>query len=259
MFLSELFEHLASGELSQLSMGDIDDLIIQVEDYPKIIPSVNLALTEIYKRFPINIDELILVQYEHISTYHLNKRFAQTNTESSEPYKYIDDTQFLPFNDNILKVEQVFNEIGVELSLNEEVDYGEFSVFGNDISEPFRGRHIDHHIQSVKTPSYNTIQILPAPIEDNNLLIKYRAHHKHIPASANIIPGEIELNIPTAMLEPLLLYIGGRIHANLGGEDPNSGMGFIQRFEASCQKIEDLNLFNKGNAINRKLERAGFV
>ena len=42
------------------------------------------------------------------------------------------------------------------------------------------------------------------------------------------------------------------------GEDPNSGAGFLAKFEASCKKIEDLNLFNKGLVINTKLDRAGW-
>ena len=257
MLLSEFFEHLVSGELAQLHMGDIDNLRLDVEDFPKVLPSINLGLTEIYKRFPIRIEELILRQQPEISTYMLTGKYAQTS-DSNEPVKYIHDSIYEPFQDNVLKVEQVFNELGMEIPLNEEIAYNQYNDYASSSYQPNRHFTNDYNFQSARTPTFNSVQILPHPLAENNLLIKYRAAHAVIPNTADIIPGEIEIDIPLAMLEPLLLYVGGRVYANMHGEDPNSGAGFIAKFEASCKKIEDLNLFNKGLVVNTKLDRAGW-
>jgi hypothetical protein len=217
-------------------------------------------MTELHKRFPINIEEVIIRQYDHISDYPLIKKYAASNKESEETYKFIHDTVFEPFKDNVLKIEQVYNELGVEIPLNEEVDFGEREAYGDIWYEPYMGRLPGNHgFQVARTPAFNVLQILPHPIEGNNLLIKYRAANKPIILSDDIIPGEVEIDVPLAMLEPLLLYVGGRMYSNMHGDNPNSGMGYIQHFELSCQKIEDLNLFNKGNVTNTKLERAGWV
>lgn len=259
MLLSDIFEQLVSGELAQLNMGDIDDLTVNVEDYPKVIPSMNLALVELYKRFPIRVEEVIIRQKEQLDTYVLHSKYAVSNTSSTEPIKYIHDSIYEPFQDNVLRVEQAFNELGVELPINEEVDYAESILYQDTNYQPFIGAAgPDYSYQSIKTPTYNSIQILPHPEAENNILVKYRAAPIKIPVSQDIIPGEIEIDLPLAMLEPLLLYVGGRVYANMHGEDANSGAGYIAKFEASCIKIEELNLFNKGNRTNTKLDRAGW-
>ena len=242
-----------------MAVGDMDTMTINVEDYPKIIPSLNLALTELYKRFPIRIEEVIIRQEPQISTYYLHSRYAMTNDKSSEPIKYIHDSVYEPFTDNVLRIEQVFNELGTEIPINTNIDYGEDEDYNSLKYEPYLGTSVDYDFQSIVTPTYNSLQILPHPVGQNNLLVKYRASHHLIKVSANLVPGETEVDVPLSMLEPLLLYVGGRIHANMHGEDPNSGAGFIAKFEASCKKIEDLNLFNKGNVNNTKLERTGWV
>ena len=51
MLLSDIFEQLTMGEVSQLSLGGTNEGGVLPQDYPKIVPHINLALTEIYKRF----------------------------------------------------------------------------------------------------------------------------------------------------------------------------------------------------------------
>ena len=58
MLLSELFDQLTFGELSQIYVAGRDEIGIQAADYEKIIPHINLGLTELHKRFEIKTNTL---------------------------------------------------------------------------------------------------------------------------------------------------------------------------------------------------------
>lgn len=235
MYLKEIFEQLMVGELANLSMGGVNEEGIHECDYPKIIPHINLGLVELYKRFPIKMNEVVIQQFDHIQTYVLDSKYAITNKESREPTKYIIDSIYQPFTDDVLKIEKVFNELGEQLYLN-------------DFEEYF----------SVHTPVYNTVQI-PYPDRENQCIISYRAKHVHIP-SDHIDPKSVEIDIPYSLVEPLLNFIGYRVNMNTAGDDRQDSDRYLQRFEMTCKKIEELKLIDiVDNTENSKLRKAGWV
>jgi len=242
MLLSDLFDQLAYGELSALEMGGADDEGIIIEQHKRIVPHINLGLTELHKRFLLREEEVTIRCQDHIETYVLTPRYAATNTKSTAPYKYIHDTEFEPFKDNVLKIEKVFNEDGQELYLNE--------------TEPYIIRTELHHTTdrawTVNTPSYNTIQI-PYPMETNALLVEYRANHPHI-AIKGLKPYSTEVDIPAYLLNPLLLFIASRVFSNMGGDSMQVGMAYMARYEASLVEVERLGLLNTMQVVNQKLE-----
>lgn len=160
MRLSEIFEYLTTGELAQLHIGGMDPHApwsqARAEDYQQLVAHVNVALKVLFSRFWIRSKEVIVDLYPHIQEYVLDRRYAETNNLSLEPYKYIADSIFDPFCNDVLKIEQVFNE-GGEL------------MFLNDINEPW----------SVFTPSFRSVQI-PFPMICNSMVIHYRASHPTI-------------------------------------------------------------------------------
>ena len=247
MLLSDLFDQLTYGELSQLEYGGVDDEGITVDDYKRVIPHINLALTELHKRFLIREEEVTIRCYDHIETYILDRKYAASNLESEEKYKYIHDTSFEPFQDNVLKIEKVFNEDGQELFLNETDPY---------IINTERNL-VSHRAWSINTPNFKTIQI-PYPMKENALLVEYRADHERIVVQG-LEPAKTDIKIPAYLLEPFLLYIASRVYSSLGGDSAQEGMAYMAKFEASCKKIEELNLVNKEHAVNQRLEAAGWV
>jgi len=247
MKLSDLFDQLSYGELSQLEMGGADNIGISYEDYHRIVPHINLGLLELHKRFPIRIQEVIVQQYDHIQTYTLHSRFATSNTESTESPKYIMDSAIYPFADNILKIEKVFNEDGQEYHLNETDPY----IIRTE------NNYTSKRAWSVHTPAYNKIQI-PYPMAENTLLVEYRAAHDKI-LIPELDPEEVNIDIPAALLEALLFYIAARVFTSMGGDNSQVGMVYMQKFEASCKLAETYNLFNEDNVTNQKLEANGWV
>ena len=53
MLLKDIFEQLAQGELRHLAIGGVDSGGILQQDFNRVIPHINLGVTELCKRFPI--------------------------------------------------------------------------------------------------------------------------------------------------------------------------------------------------------------
>lgn len=234
MLLSELFEQLTHGELSQLDKATNEGLGITPESYPFIVAHVNMALTSLYKIFPLRMQEAIIQQEESIATYFLAKKFA-VNGGSNEPIKYLLDTVNAPFVDNVLRIDEVVNEAGDTILLN-------------DVMEP----------TSIHTPNYNSI-LVPDPVQGELLSVLYRADHDPILVEG-LIPNTYDLGIPNTLMEPLLFYIAFRAYASSPPIDGVSqSIGFLNKFEASIKRIKDLDLINEDEQPNRKFSDRGWV
>jgi len=236
MFLSDIFDQLTHGELSQISFSGQDDGFgITLGNYERIIPHVNLALTELHKRFPLKTGEVIIQQDASIGTYYLDYKYAQSNTGSTEPIKYLMDTVADPFVSNVLKIETIVDDAGDNIPLNDSTN--EVSIF---------------------TPSYNSL-IVPVPDPEVALTIGYRANHKAI-SLIGLEPDTEEVDIPSSHLEPLLLYIASRVHSAIPAlEGANEGMSYYAKFIASCELIKTENIMNKATPANTRLCDNGWV
>jgi len=235
MYLSEIFEQLTQGELSSLYMGKVDETGIQVCDYPKIVPHVNLAVTELHKRFSLRVDEVTIQQYDQIQKYYLQRRFAQTNADSDEPIKYIVDSTYAPFNGNVLRIEKVIDELGRELFVNESDEYW-----------------------SVHTPSYDCVQ-MPYPEKENQMIVTYRADAESKIQIAELDPTTTLVPIPGYLIEALLLYVASRVFSNVNTDGVNEGNNYLAKFEKSVQTVKDLGMDNEDNTYNTRLDAAGWA
>ena len=72
MKLSEVFEQLSVGELSQLSIGGGESGTIDASNYGRLIPHINLGLTALYTRFNLKENEVTVPLVPGTRTYTLN-------------------------------------------------------------------------------------------------------------------------------------------------------------------------------------------
>lgn len=237
MLLSEFLQHLAYGELSQLALGDISTGSIEAESLPKIISQINMGMIALYTRFPLLERSLTLQQYNHITTYQLNSRYAVTNTESTEKYKYIVDSIYEPFKDDIIRIGGIYSENGAEIGLNDSND-----------------------ILSIYTPTYDSIQI-SVPNEEMVCFINYRASSVPIPLS----PTEDELStlvlqLPASLVEALSNYVAYRIYGNRPNqESQQESQLFYNKYDSICINVESKNvLLNGDSTSNLKLNNLGW-
>jgi len=224
MNLLDVFTALTYGELKQLKLGGFDADSLESapvpDSYAPLISAINLGLTELHKRFLLKTEEIYVQQYAHIEIYTLAWKYAATNTASTEPYKYIVDTVAAPFQDNVLKIEEIYNEIGELLVLNDADDD-----------------------ESLFTPTYRSIQV-PAPVSANVLGVQYRANHPKLVFARGMQPANVEIELPEGLLEALLYYIAMRSFSSLNTDDNHESDNYLKKFEASCiqYKLSGLNL-----------------
>ena len=145
---------------------------------------------------------------------------------------------YQPFQNNVLRIERVFNEDGQELYINDDQQYW-----------------------SVHTPSFNSVQV-PYPEKENAMVVEFRAdHYKLLTDCDPQIVLNQEVKLSSSYLEAFLLYIANRVFAGNPSLNPQGqdGMSYYGKFEASCAKLSELNLINKDNRSNHKLRSRGWV
>lgn len=154
---------------------------------------------------------------------------------STEPVKYITDTAENPFQDDILKIEQVYDELGNLLFLN-------------DSDEPL----------SVFTPDYRSIQV-PWPNDYNAVAVQYRADHPTLVYTQGMDPSEIEVSVPNSLKEALIYYIASRAFGALGGDQGTEGHDYWQKFTASCLQVGKDGLYIQTEPTNCRFDRGGWI
>lgn len=231
MKLKEIFDALTYGELSQVSIGGGNAGEILESAYPRVLNHINLGLTALFKRFNLKEGRLKIELLPDWEVYSLNSIYAVGNPKVA-PVKFIKDSAQDRFMDDLVKVEAVFTDSAVELTLNDKFD-------------PL----------SITTPTATSIRV-PRQIRENavpgldttHLDLIYRAtHHKLKVALGYFDPARVEVALPDTHLQALLYYVASRAHAPIGMRDEfNASNNFYAKYEAECQQLE-----NDGNEIDQ--------
>ena len=231
--LARLFQNMAHGELSNISVGNSTLGNISPADYSNLISHVQLGLTALHKRFLLRTGEVVIQQYPDIRKYYLRKKYAQTNAASTEPVKYILDTLGEPFEEDLFKIEQVYDELGNEFRINDST--AAFPIY---------------------TPAYNCLQLSPSTTNPTWYVI-YRANYPEIAITDNFDPDEVDLDIPPYIVEALQAYVTARIMTGRSHsifEGVSEGDKYMARYEQLCLEIEIQNLDADDNDL---YDRAG--
>jgi hypothetical protein len=226
MYIKEIFEHLAQGELRTLAIGGMDDGGILRHNYDKIIPHINMGITEIYKRFPAQAQKIDIQCDPSILEYKLHRDYTQSS--GTAPVLYIMDSVEEPFLGDIIRIEEITGKV-----LNNNND--DTSI------------HTDY------------LSFIVPEATDELMELSYRAKLPHVDINTFYI-NTTELNLPYAYLSALLNYIGMRMTIGMppkeGVSDSNT---FLGRFEASIAKIFELGLVVTDNTTNEKAINNGWV
>lgn len=220
MTLAEFFEKLSYGELSNLYIGEDGAGGIPLEKWPAIISHINYGLTALHTKFPIKERDLIIQSYDHIAKYYLRPEYSRLNTAATPKYKYIIDTPDDKFNGDVIKIIQVYNEVGDPLPMNDNEQWA-----------------------SVFTPGFDILQI-NHPSNEDAFSVLYRANHTQIPLNTTDL-ASVSVEIPVCCEEALLYYVAGRVFTNMGSEDHvTKGQLFLGKFETQCAFIEQEDLIH---------------
>ena len=242
MTLQQIFDLLSQGELSQISLGGTNG--IDESNWERVLNAINLGLTELHKRFPLRREQVVLQMQEGQLRYALDVKFAVSNTESTEPIKYLVDTLDDPFIGRVLKIEKIFDAKGCELALNR------------------LGDSFDQAHSTVRTPNFNTL-ILPTLLPVQSLTVEYLGNHPLLVKEVGYFDLKaVEVELPDTYLTALLYFVASRLFNPIGLSGNTAfheGNNYEGKFEAECQRLEDDGYENGEKEENSRLRRNGWV
>ncbi len=232
MKVSELLSRLSYAELSNLSIGNEGNGTIRPADVPKVMAHINDGLLRIYSRFILNEKLLMLEQYEHITSYHLNRKYAETFVPLA-PYPYIKDLPGDPFKDDLIKVLEVYGEFGHQYALNDK-----------------------ENPNSLFTPSPAMLQI-PNPIAGAVISISYQARHLILDASDE----DLDIEIPFVLEGALQSFVAYKIFSHMNGQENQlKAQEHLGTYDGICIDVIDKDLVNNTfSTTDHKLKLRGFV
>ncbi len=239
MKLSEVFTQLAYGELSQLALVDSSTGNIAVDKYPVLVAHVNMGLTALYKRFSLKEGRAYFALQEGRLTYIL---------DTEEDINFFESNGDAEFNDDILKIEQVYTANGVELALN-------------DLANPYACMTPTSTSLRLSPLLANQAMDLPDEFKTASLMVVYRANHPLIIVGNNAFtPSKVILELPYAYLEPLLFFVASRVSNPIGMTNEfHAGNSYAAKYEQACVMLEQKNLqVDQGSQYDR-LTRNGWV
>jgi len=211
MKISELFTLIRASALKQLVVEDKD-----------LLSFYNMGISELYKRFPINIKEQTIIISSDINVYPLNPDVMQIISVYTSG-------EFLVNKDGTRVKEQI-TEV-VELPVNNE-----------------------HDVNSIYTPTPGNI-LVPNVFDGQILSILYRA--SAVKVELEELNEEIQLS--PQFIEPLLMYMAYLAHMSYDNASTQEHINFLQNYNISCGTIDKLGLSSKEATSNLKLKTRGFV
>ena len=174
-----------------------------VNDDVAILGALNLGLIELYKRFPLRVDEAIITLRDAKTEYKLDGTDVDVSLPTGSRFMWV-VAAYQEVEDAIDKTKVTTEQIPV-----------------NEEENPL----------SVQTVSWNTIQV---PVTNSGAYISviYAA------APDLLVAEDLDdmLPLPPQMVEPLLEYMCYQANSTLDAEIDTDK--YYQRFEASCSRIE---------------------
>lgn len=238
MKLSEIFSQLTFGELKQVTLGGHDSGAVQSTNYSEIIAHINLGLLDLYKRFPIVTNSLILQTVAGRTRYELSNTYAFSYNE--DDYHIVDSLDD-PFASDILRINEIKD------------------IYGNTVPINDRNRH-----NNISLSAYNVLTI-PWATGDaaETLVVEYRAKPTtlSVPTNASSLDLTKTIALPDTFVEPLLAYVEYRVHKARGGEAGLAQARLAKgNYDALCMELERENVLHNNVAItNEKLHINGWA
>lgn len=234
MYLPQLYENLYYGELSNLLMDNVTPGELPAEMRRRVMSYLNQSLTAIYTRVVLLEKEVVIEAQDEVYLYYLQSKYA-VNDPTIMPMKYIRDTPDDPFTQDVIRISEVYNEIGERLSINDPTD--ELSLY---------------------TPKFDALQI-PQPVTGAMYTVLYQAKHPKI-TLANV-DDNAEIMVPAYLEIALRHHIAALYYGSMNGpEHLARSMDYMTRYENAISETDVKDLARTSMPVMiQKFEERGFI
>lgn len=215
MLLEDLYQRLSYGELSNLSLSTDGNGSIIESAQPRVVLYANEALVRLYSTFILRTNSLLITPIDHITYYHLKKRFAfSQRSTSNEDFYYIQDLDDEPFAEDVLKVLEVFDAQGQVVPLN-------------DAEQPM----------SVFTPQALLLQI-PTAWNGQVLSLMYQASHPKL----TDVPHSI-IHLPEVLHGAFTAYIAYKLYSHMNTQESTAkAQEHLNMYSSICADVVEKDL-----------------
>lgn len=197
--------------------------IAVAKDTAAVLGYLNLGITELYKRFPLRVDEAIVTLKDNKTEYKVDGTDADVS---------------MPTNSQFMWLVSAYQEV-------EDTETTEFDTVLMPVNE-------EDNPLSLQTVAWNTVQI-PLSITGAYVSLIYVA----TPAYYTIGDLTEQLSLPPQMIEPLLEYIAYQAKSSIGTIQ-DTALAY-QEFEASCSRVEMRGMITSDDLEMLGRDLKGFV
>ena len=224
MKVQDIIDDLQAAEFSELAIGDSAFTETNTPRYLKLIQS---ALTELYSKFLLRQEELVIQIYEGQVNYPLGKEYAVTSGTADR--KHIIDSIYQPYDWDLLQVLGVYDEYGQELNINDP-----------------------NHICGVFISAYDSVMV-PATITARQLSLICRANHQTLTGLTD------EITLPITLRQALVWFIAARIWAARKDElAMNKSVQYTQMYLGAVNDVNNMALAVAGDTVEFNYQMAGW-
>jgi hypothetical protein len=245
MNLSQLLARVATGAAGGLAICGASSGTIPGEHLPRVIGKVQDTLTELHKRFPLQVKVLTLAVVDGVFAYPLREEFAQSSG-STEINKFILDSEAQPYTGDLLAIEHVLDA----------TDNSELPL--NDRRNPL----------SWFTVAYDTLS-MNYPVTGEQYFVQYRADHAPLDIATHVVgipdnpddPIRTELtptaaaqkiSIPASLFEAFMAKLAYELYCTQDGDGAMAKTNMLlQQYEAACLELEGRNTLNSSEITDR--------
>lgn len=234
MNISDLFQDLSFGELSSLTLASEGTGIITDAGKERIIRFANEGLLKLYSRYVLKEEDVVISLVESITNYHLLLKFAQSQAGiSTQTNLYILDLVEEPFQEDVIRILNVYDSRARELPLND--DGNDFSVF---------------------TPQANVLQV-PRPKDGMAISIGYQAKHPLL----TLVDLTQEICLPDVLVPALRAWVAYRAFGQINTQESQAiAAGHKASYEATCNEVLSLDLVGTSQSqTNDRFDSNGWV
>lgn len=222
MKVSTYIDKLKKRSLKLMSEDELDnDLFLDI---------INEGLVELFTRFPISLKEIYIQPLEWKTRYEISSKYAESNKETTGD-KWISDSVYYPFKDDIVVIVNAKDENGECLPFND------YSCGGS---------------QGVYTVDSAVIEI-PEPNPNKQIILEYQALH-------DVVDLDSDIKLDNVILSALTYYVCYSFFEPYSGDHGKKSNEFYLKYKDKIDQIESMSLGNTLNHTpNQKFNRRGFV
>lgn len=242
MVLQDLFDTLASGEFSNLALGQGVTGSIKEDAYPKVVSAINRSLLSLYQKFLLKKKRVYLVQQNGITRYYLRTKYLGYSGATG-PEAYLVDYPNEVFLDDVIRILWITDIDGNPIELNPPHPVLEQTYF--------------------RSAQFDALDLITS-LDDQTFIIEFQAKLPLIEITEDFDPETLQLYYPS-FLEEALLYKIASIIARGKTVRASEGEGYASntwdtKYNQACQELSLLGLAEEFTSEeDLRFERKGFV